>query len=546
VRAIAAGLALCCVLFSFGAPSLAQQARQEGVVATQKSALRVREAPAPNARVIAAAGHRERVVVLDKSPDGAWLRIETMRGEVGWVSARYISLLAPEPPPQDGVGYAPFLIAAIGFAAFLLWRWRRARAASGKRAMDEAPAAPPRQESAPARRGLAPALRLAIPAALGAAVIGGLYFVFQPTEPGRDAPGPVAEPSPELPQANQAPVVDVDACRDALALLEPEPHDTPQQREAKDLERRWVQYLEEIQSQADHANWSGQPCELYARNHRRSAREAVALGLATIEAQGNGLKSVTLRVTLNGATGTSIIVPVGTQFTSGSAGTQNMMAAASIRFSFAPVPAGDTRAAAGPLESLRFMLDRPSLIGAARAGERYGLRQAMYRPPSGPRTYVGEVPAYCINRWRNVPGADAAFSVSYPDEASPLPRLLSCLEKQPAEHGVKQLAVWMISDDLVNLTPAQLEERIFEEVKGKARHLTGAELAEIAKQRNASISEDLLRQMRSLSSAEVEQVQSILLRRLAQEDARAYAEAGPLLQACGYDTADSAFFREQK
>jgi hypothetical protein len=369
----------------------------------------------------------------------------------------------------------------------------------------------------------------AVSVLVAAAIAAGLYyFVPPPHEPqvngGPTPPGPQPRPGPQ-PQPQPRIDADVQACRDALALVAAQPGDTPEERENKELEARWIRYLADIQSGGDHANWSDRPCELYVRNHRRPAAEAVSRGLVTIQAYGNNLQTVTVRVTLTSPAGASIVVPVGTLFASASAGKQNMMAATSLRFIFAPVPAGDSRAS---------LPERLNPIGTA---------HAVYRTAQRPRTMERQVPAYCINRWRDIPGSDSRLAVSFPDASERLPRLVSCLETQPGGHRAKQLAVWMISDGLIDLTRSQLEERLYAEGAKNAPQ-TGAELAELLKQIDPSVSEELLRQTRSLPRAEVARVLATRLREDAQKDLARYAATEPLLRGCGYDVSGSAFFRK--
>ena len=115
------GILSCCALLA-AEPSRGQSER-EGIVATQSSALRVRLAPSTGSTAIAAAERGERVVILEQSGDRAWYRVRTVRGEVGWASAQYITLTEPESGVQGGA-----ILLLIAMIAFLIWvtrRWTR-------------------------------------------------------------------------------------------------------------------------------------------------------------------------------------------------------------------------------------------------------------------------------------------------------------------------------------------------------------------------------------------------------------------------------------
>ena len=281
------------------------------------------------------------------------------------------------------------------------------------------------------------------------------------------------------------------------------------------------------------------------QNHRWSASDAARTGFATFQAQGNNLRTVTVHVTITTPAGASIIVPAGTRFESSAAGTQSMISAVSLRFAFAPAPQDDGRLSSfQPGRRILEFLERGNPVGAAYAAGREPVRTAMFSPSSGPRTFSGTVPAFCINRWREVPGAQSQLAVTFPGEQDPLYKLASCLEASPAKHRLKQSAVWMISDNLIDLSVEQLEGRIFEEIKSKAQRATGAELADFLKEMNPAVDEDSLRQIRNLPRDQVDQLSSMIQRKIAQEEARQYAEAGPLLQECGYDVSNSPFFRK--
>jgi hypothetical protein len=529
-------VALFCLLLLTALPSLGQR-EQEGIVATQSSALRVREAPRADAKVIAAAQRGERVAILDRTSDGLWLRVRNAKNETGWVSAQYVSV--PTPPAaqaqtQTEGGAWPWiaLAALVLLGLYALSRWTPEEPAQ-KAARPPPPVQKPRERTSAGGSGAAWAWSVAF----AAVVAVGLYvWVSGP-------PQPSPSPSPPQPQPQPTPtptpqLAEVDACRDAMVFTEPDARDSSEQREQKELEGRWIQYLASIQSQGDHANWEGKPCDEYLQSHRRTAAQAMQTGFASIQAYGNNLQTVTVRVTVSTPGSAYIIVPVGTVFASSSAGTQNMMAAGSFHFSFAPVPASDSRSS---------LLERLSPVRQA---------HAMYRPSANPRWIEGEVKAYCINRWREVPASDTRLTVTFPDPSDRLPRLVACLEDQSAaEHGLRQFAVWMVSDNLLDMTPQQLEERIYQEIAAKlparAQRLSGADLAAFLKRVNPSVGEDVLAAFRNLSGEELAKARDAWLRgrqaearKAAEENLPVYARTETLLRACGIDVTNSAFFRK--
>lgn len=530
--ATASRLALCCALLLAAIPSVGQHQR-EAIVTTQSSALRVREAPSLDARVIAAAERNERVVILDSTGDRAWYRVQTVKGDVGWVSAQFISVVQAEPQPEQpqGGGGALLWLGVLALVVIGLWllrKWTAEDPAASTAAKKATPPPPPANdpESAYGSRAAWAVCLLVV-----ASVVAALWYAGPSPRPPQPGPGPTPAPTP-VPTPPPVEARAIEACRNAMAMVEPLPNDTPEERDNRRLEVRWIQYLADIQARGDHANWSGEPCDLYVENHRRSSGAGVHSGLISMEVYGKNLQTVTVRVTLSGASagagaGTYIVVPTGTLFASSSGGTQNMMAAENYLFSFAPVPAGDTTS----------WLERVNPIGTA---------YASFRPSQGSRTLVGELPAYCINRWRDIPGSDTQLTVSYPGASEPLPRLISCLEKQQGEHNLKQRAVWMVSDNLLALTPGELEDRLYDELTKKSTgELTGTQFADILRETNPSISEDMLRQARSLPRQELARYRGILLRKVVQqEDLPGYKATEQLLQSCGIDVVGSVFFRK--
>lgn len=341
---------------------------------------------------------------------------------------------------------------------------------------------------------------------------------------------------------------------EALQLVQHIEGESQEEREAKDLEEHWIQYLQRIQAQGNYANWFGKPCDLYLQNHTHYANDAVTGGFATITAIGNGLQSVNVSVSLTSNAGTTIFLPVGTQFTSASEGTQNMISASSVSFTFVQVSSPETEPQATYLRDRRLVVQNTrGLLKASYIVGDYAMRKVMFVPPSSPvpRTLVQDVPSYCVNRWQDVPNSESKFSVSDADSENPLVKLVSCLEDISAIHIDKQLAVWMISDNLIKLTQQQLEDKFLEEGKSKF-HPTAAALADIVKKADPTISDADIEEIRRMSPEELDEARSQLLPRMlplmrkqAAQQVQNYKDiAGPLLHSCGYDLSGSAFFSQ--
>jgi hypothetical protein len=235
-----------------------------------------------------------------------------------------------------------------------------------------------------------------------------------------------------------------------------------------------------------------------------TAGKAVARGVAHIEAHGVDLENMS--VTVTSTSNRTITLPVGTRFLSSSGGTQNMISASTIRFAF------------------------------------------MNASPTSPQTITQQIPVYCINRFLDAPTSVSQFSVSYSEETDPVRKLVECLEKGSASHSAKQMAVWMVSDHLIDLSPDDLARRFVDEGEAKwHRHATGPELAELLKGSAPSTSTDVLDSIKNMSPDQIESVFQQLrptLRKKAEEEAQKYAtEAGSLLRDCGTDLSTTVLYR---
>lgn len=220
-----------------------------------------------------------------------------------------------------------------------------------------------------------------------------------------------------------------------------------------------------------------------------------------------------------------------------------MIAATSIRFQFYP-------ATINTIENNSSFLNQPeSDLRNSRP------QLAVFHPGAGPtlrsvstrldvpQSVTQNVPSYCINRWREVPDTATHFSVAELDKGNPLRKLVACLDQSPAEHRAKQLAVWMISDHMLDLTPQELADKFFAESNTHALQ-TDDEFADALKKMQPDISEDKLAQIRSIPPEQFQQIRTELLKAQAADEVKSYREVTrPLLEGCGIDVSSSTFFR---
>jgi hypothetical protein len=237
------------------------------------------------------------------------------------------------------------------------------------------------------------------------------------------------------------------------------------------------------------------------RKTERSITEAQDDSETTVSVTGVDVEKLTVTVSTNQPG--RITIPVGTVFRSENNGTQTMMAAHAKVLTFA----GDT--------------SQPFLT---------------------PKTQTIEVEVYCTNRFLNAPTSSSEFTVTNDgDELDPVRRLAECLDTHPeAPHEARQLAIWVTSDNFINLTDA--------EVRAKMR----AHADDIIKDPNSQVW-DSIRKEQHLTDEAVQEIindpkQLEVVRESAYEEVDEEISdyksiAGPLLEKCGFNTATSKFFQ---
>lgn len=216
-----------------------------------------------------------------------------------------------------------------------------------------------------------------------------------------------------------------------------------------------------------------------------------------------GVSIEKLRVSVSATHPGRIFIPVGSVFQSESAGTQTMMSAKAAVLTFAGDPS-----------------------------------EAFFSP----QTQTIDLEVYCINRFLDAPTPSSEFTViSGGAELDPVRRLAECLDHHPeAPHGARQLAIWVSSDNFINLTDAEVRAKMRAHVDetitdpnsqawASARdekHLTEEQVREIIADPN---------QLETVRASAYEEVET--------EISDYKTIAGPLLEKCGFDITTSKFFQ---
>jgi hypothetical protein len=160
-----------------------------------------------------------------------------------------------------------------------------------------------------------------------------------------------------------------------------------------------------------------------------------------------------------------------------------------------------------------------------------------------------QVPVYCINRFLDVPTTSSGFSVSYTEETDPIRKLVACMENKTATHRAKQIAVWMISDNLVDMTKDELVNKFLDDTETKWRkHSSGLDLAREYRRNMPDAPEELIDAIRNLTPEQIKPMMDVMrptLRKGAESQVSEYAEkSASLLADCGYDLSNKRFFRQ--
>jgi len=195
----------------------------------------------------------------------------------------------------------------------------------------------------------------------------------------------------------------------------------------------------------------------------------------------------------------TIVIPVGTVFSSNAADTQTMIAATTIQVVFPGT-----------------------------------------QPYPVPQIQTVDVEVYCINRFLEAPTGNSSFVVVRGGgELDPVRRLAACLEREGGDHYSRQLAIWMTSDNFINMT----EDDVREKLKDHALELMTSNegIRELAKA-IPDLSEEQLREIRD--TPEFRNIVSEAATKEVEKEIDAYkTKARDLLSRCNFDFSGSKFFQ---
>lgn len=234
------------------------------------------------------------------------------------------------------------------------------------------------------------------------------------------------------------------------------------------------------------------------RQKTLSLEEASQGGLITLSIRGQDVENMQVSITANSPM--TIVIPAGTLFNPDGGDAQQMVAATDTRVVFAP---------------------------------------------GGPQTQNVDVEVFCINRFKDAPTDAMGYSAGHLPDGDPILELVHCLEQQDAPHRAKQLAIWIVSDHLMDKDLDAVAEEIVDHAFDKLRQggiqallsAPGApampqQAIDLLKKMTPEQQEELLQQLRPGMVAD---------ERKDLEDYR--TQGGPLLQHCGYDLNGKPFFQ---
>lgn len=230
---------------------------------------------------------------------------------------------------------------------------------------------------------------------------------------------------------------------------------------------------------------------------RVEVQEGISQGILTATAEGIDVANMTVSVQCPFVT--TIVIPTGTLFVSGAGSTQNMMSARSQEVSCSESDVG--------------------------------------------KIQTVEVEVYCMNHFKDAPTGASTFTVSSVEETDPIRKLVNCLEQIEADHNTRQGAVWLVSENYLDMTRVEVVEKL-------ANHY--AETLQKKLDQNPAA---LIRELRETHPENADQTDEEILaalknnnvavaRVLAERQVKRYQEeAGPLLDECDFDTATKKFFQ---
>jgi hydroxymethylpyrimidine pyrophosphatase-like HAD family hydrolase len=178
--------------------------------------------------------------------------------------------------------------------------------------------------------------------------------------------------------------------------------------------------------------------------------QAQQSGDATITVTGQDVENMTINISLSHQ-GT-VVIPAGTVFASGDSGTQTMISARTVRV----------------------------YIGTA------------------DQTQSAKLEVYCINRLLDAPTSSSSYTVTEGgEELNPVRRLAAFLEKSSAAHYTRQLAIWLVSENHLDLTADQMRQLLYSHDMQLMDRLSSTDLSTQDLERSfPSIPEEQIEKMR--------------------------------------------------
>jgi hypothetical protein len=162
---------------------------------------------------------------------------------------------------------------------------------------------------------------------------------------------------------------------------------------------------------------------------------------------------------------------------------------------------------------------------------------------------------YCLDRWLPAPSSvqqilsPSSSSNSGSEERRRVVGLVECLAQHNGSHGANQIAVWMVSNDLMNYSEDQLVQETLDHSQQEFIQMQGAQLADMLTRSFGDQPSEILQRAKAKSEEDLLQMYQALRPTLEQkvrdQIVQWRTEAGPLLDACGYNSSSLPFFKIQ-
>lgn len=132
-----------------------------------------------------------------------------------------------------------------------------------------------------------------------------------------------------------------------------------------------------------------------------------------------------------------------------------------------------------------------------------------------------DIEVYCINRLLDAPFHDSTFTVvEGGPELDPIRRLAAFLESKNADHYTRQLAIWLMSENHLNLTQAEVRRMLYGHDIELLNRISNSQMSvEDLKRSFPALPEEQIRKMRNHVQTLKDEVRSYLTdQRLSSDD----------------------------